>query len=113
MGSYLFERLSLGAPIFSPFLRARHTVFEQSISLNSCPRLHDHRIDGVLVVPAAFFVSMALQAASELGLANNADGNTENSDTSSCRIVNLSVPQPLVLTDEGNDASAAAIDPQA
>ena len=56
----------LGRQIEPPFLSKELTVFEHEVRLDRTKYLQDHQIDGMLLIPGAYFMDMALQGSSNL-----------------------------------------------
>ena len=81
----------LGSKIESPFLPG--AVFEHGISGADLPYLEDHRIDGIFLVPAAYFVSSALELSKQVG------------QWGACAVTNIAVPRGCLLTETGSAAS--------
>lgn len=73
--------------IRSPLLK--ETLFESRLSLSTQPYLSDHRIYGEVTAPAAYHLSMVLNA---VGLM---------SESYVCELENIVFPEPLVLEEDG------------
>ncbi|RRR66192.1 MAG: hypothetical protein EI684_21140, partial [Candidatus Viridilinea halotolerans] len=69
--------------------RRNETIFEQTISTQRLPYLADHHVYGVVVVPGAFHLALALSGADLLF------------DGAACVVEDVIFPQALALTTDG------------
>ena len=76
----------LGRQLYSPALR--DTVFESHLDVSSTPILGDHRFDSVAIVPGAYFLAMAIEAARRVLRRDE------------CRLEDVSFAEALALPDD-------------
>ncbi len=89
----------LGAKLPSPFHQPLASVYEtilgsaKTVPTKVTEMLDDHQIDGLLVVPAAYFMAAAVQAA--------AQSSVKKAASEAWEVLHFAVPQGLVLTEDG------------
>eukprot|EP01047_Picozoa_sp_COSAG01_P024482 COSAG01_NODE_1514_length_10054_cov_14.063586_1_plen_2421_part_10 len=82
----------LGHQISSAFVNG--TVFEHKMSEDIQPFLDDHRIDSMLLVPAAYFISNVIQASQHI------------EKWSGCAVTDVTVPKGMVFADRGGERTS-------